>query len=113
VNAAGWVWNLYTRIWGYDELVHFYTTFAAALSFGYLAFYTMRKHFREHPWHFALAITSFGVTLGAWWEVVEWAVLKKLTDPVGDILLDSFGAMIAAFVALWALNQEVDRNNPR
>jgi hypothetical protein len=105
INAAGWVWNLYTRVWGYDEFAHFYTTFAATLSLGYLTFFVMRKYFRQHPGHFLVVVTSFGVTLGAWWEVVEWIILKKLTDPVGDIVVDSIGAVLAAFLALWVLRK--------
>ena len=106
VNAAGWVWDLYRPVWGYDEFAHAFTTFAAALSFGCLAFYAMRKHFREHRAHFALVIISVGVTLGAWWEVVEWVILKRLVDPVGDIVVDTLGAVAAAGVALWALSKE-------
>lgn len=105
INAAGWVWNLYKPVWGYDEFAHFYTTFAATLSLGYLALYSMREHFREHSWHFLMVVTSFGVTLGAWWEVVEWIALRKLTDPVGDIVVDSLGAIVAAFLALWTLGR--------
>lgn len=106
VNAGGWVWDLYTRVCGYDEFAHFFTTFAVALSFGYLAFDAMQLHFREHRWHYALAITSFGVTLGAWWEVVEWVILTELTDPVGDIVLDTLGAFLAAGLAVWSLGKE-------
>lgn len=106
VNAAGWVWDLYTQVWGYDEFAHFYTTFAATLSLGYLVLYAMREHFRQHPGHFLIVVTSFGVTLGAWWEVVELIILKKLTDPVGDIVVDSLGAMLAAWLSLWALGKE-------
>ena len=113
VNAAGWVWNLYTRVWVYEEFAHFYTTFAATLSLGYLSLYVMRDHFREHRWHFVMVVTSFGVTLGAWWEVVEWIILKKLTDPVGDIVVDSLGAILAAFLALWTLNKEAPERNGR
>jgi hypothetical protein len=106
VNAAGWVWNLYKPVWGYDEFAHFYTTFAVTLSLGYLSFYAMRQHFREHRWHYVMVVASFGVTLGAWWEVVEWLILKELTDPVADIVVDSLGAFLAAGVAVWALQEE-------
>ena len=66
----------------------------------------MREHFREHRGHFAMVIVSFGVTLGAWWEVLEWVILKRLVDPVGDIVVDTLGAAAAAAVALWALGKE-------
>lgn len=108
VNAAGWVWNMYEQVWGYDEFAHFYTTFAVTLSLGYLSFYAMRQHFREHRWHFAVALISFGVTLGSWWEVFEWIVLKELTDPVSDIVVDTLGAVLAAGLAIWAVGKETE-----
>lgn len=108
INAVGWVWGLYKQVWGYDEFAHFYTTFAATLSLGYLTFYVMRRHFREHSAHFVIVVTSFGVTLGAWWEVFELIILKKLTDPVGDIVVDSLGALLAGLLALWTLVRQSD-----
>lgn len=112
LNAAGWVWHIYKPVWGYDELAHFTTIFAVTLSLGYLSFYAMRRHFSVHRWHFALVVTSFGVTIGAWWEVAEWLVMGKLADPVGDIVVDSLGALAAAGVAAWALGKEAPANTP-
>lgn len=106
VNGAGWIWNLYKSVLGYDEFAHFFTTFAVALALGYLVLYVMREHFRAHRVHYAVIIISFGVTLGAWWEVFEWVILAKLTDPVGDIIVDTLGAVLAALLAVWALTQE-------
>ena len=106
MNGAGWVWHIYKPVWGYDELAHFTTVFAVTLSLGYLSFYAMRRHFSSHRWHFALVVTCFGVTLGAWWEVAEWLVLRDLVDPVGDLIADSLGPMAAAGVAVWALGKQ-------
>lgn len=106
VNAAGWVWGLYKPVWGYDEIAHAYTTFAVTLSLGYLLLYVMRLHFREHRLHFLVVVTSFGVTLGAWWEVIELILLKQLNDPVGDIVVDTIGAVLAGCLGVWALGKE-------
>jgi hypothetical protein len=106
INGAGWVWDLYSEVWGYDEVAHFYTAFAATLSLGYLTFYAMRSDFRARGAHFIVVVTSFGVTLGAWWEVAEWAFLKKLKDPVSDVIADSLGAFLAALLALVVLKHE-------
>lgn len=108
LNAIGWAWDYYTTIWGYDEAVHFYTTFAVTLSLGYLAFFAVREHFREHRWHFILVISSFGISLGALWEIFEWLILVKLTNPVEDLIMDTLGAVLAGFVAAWALGAEAD-----
>lgn len=107
VNAAGWVWGLYRPVWGYDEIAHFFTTFAVTLAVGYLVLYVMREHFRMHRLHYVVVVTSFGVTLGAWWEVLEFFILKELHDPVGDIIVDSLGALLAGCLAAWALTKEV------
>lgn len=107
INAAGWVWGLYKSVWGYDEIAHFFTTFAVTLAVGYLVLYVMREHFRQHRLHYIVVVTSFGVTLGAWWEVIEFFLLKELNDPVGDIIVDSLGALTAGALAAWALTREV------
>lgn len=65
VNAADWVWSFYVTIAGYDEAVHFYTTFAVTLSAGYLTYYSVREHFRHHRAHFVLVISSFGLSHAA------------------------------------------------
>ena len=65
INAAGWVWGLYQPVFGYDEVAHFFTTFAVTLAVGYLLLFVMREHFRDHRLHYVVVVTSFGVTLGA------------------------------------------------
>lgn len=105
INAAGWVWNLYNPVWGFDEFAHFFTTFAGTLSIGYLLLYELRDHYRQHPTHYVIVVTSIGVTLGAWWEVLEWLFMKQLVDPVGDIIVDSVGAVLAALLSLLVLKK--------
>lgn len=106
INAAGWVWSLFDPVWGYDEIAHFYTSFAVTLSLGYLTFHGARAYFREHLVHFAIIITSFGVTLGAWWEVAEWLALLPLADIAGDLVADTFGALLAAVIATTVLRKQ-------
>ena len=110
VNAAGWVWDLYGRIPGYDEISHFYTSFAVTLSLGYLVYQRVREPFREHRFHFVLVIASFGISLGAFWEIFEWLFLKELPNPVVDIIMDSLGAVLAGFAAAWFLGLEQTRD---
>jgi hypothetical protein len=109
LNAAGWVWSLYGKIPGYDEFTHFFTSFAGTLSLGFLTFYAVRTHFQDHRLHFMLVIASFGITLGAFWEIFEWALLKELPNPVFDMIMDSLGAIAAGVAAAWALDAESPR----
>ena len=108
LNAAGWVWNIYDSVPGYDELCHFYTSFAVTLSLGFLTYGTVKGPFREHRFHFVLVIASFGISLGAFWEVFEWMILEKLTNPVVDIIMDSAGAILAGGAAAWALGLQAE-----
>jgi hypothetical protein len=106
MNAAGWVWNEYKTIYGYDELAHLFTTFAVTLSLGFLVYWQVQHYFCDHHAHFVLVIASFGISLGALWEVFEWTLLGQLRDPVGDIVMDSIGALLAGLVAPWLLGTE-------
>jgi hypothetical protein len=104
VNAVGWIWNEYKHTYGYDEFAHLFTTFAVTLSLGFLTYRRMQGYFHKHRSHFALAISSFGISLGALWEVFEWSLIGDLRDPVGDIIVDSIGAALAGITAPWLLD---------
>lgn len=92
-NGAGWVWELYSEVPGYDEIVHAYTAFAASLSFGFALYYSIRAQFRTVA--FGLAIVTMGIAAGALWEMFEWLIIK-IKDPVSDLMVDTLGAIIAA-----------------
>ena len=106
LNAVGWTWQAYTGIPGYDEFAHFFTSFTVTLSLGFLVYRSIREPFRQHRLHFVLVITSFGISLGAFWEIFEWAILRELINPVVDIIMDSLGAVLAGFAAAWFLGVE-------
>jgi VanZ family protein len=112
LNAAGWVWSFYTAVPGYDEVAHFFTSFAFTLSFGYLSYGVVRHHFRQHLWHFIIVIASFGISLGALWEVAEWVFAKSLADPVSDIIMDAAGAILAGAIAAWVLGRPANEGKP-
>lgn len=102
-NGAGWVWELYTQVLGYDEIVHAYTTFAASLSLGFTLYYSMRAHFRAVT--FALAIVTMGIAAGATWEMFEWTIIN-IQDPVPDLMVDTLGAIVAGIFGAWVLKSE-------
>lgn len=112
VNAAGWVWNEYKTIFGYDEFAHLFTTFAVTLSLGFLIYWRMQHHFYDHQFHFFLVIASFGISLGTFWEIFELTLLGRLLDPVNDLVMDSIGAILAGIAAPWLMGAQKPAAGP-
>lgn len=112
LNGAGWVWGLYRQVAGYDEFTHFFTSFAVTLSLGFLVFRAVQAPFRDHRILFFLVMASFGITLGAFWEVFEWTILTSLPNPVVDIIMDSLGALLAGVAAAWFLGLMSAEDDP-
>lgn len=50
----------------------------------------------ESPRLFFLVITSFGISLGVFWEIFEWVTMIPEVNPVVDIMMNSLGAATAA-----------------
>ena len=114
INAGGWAWDLYNQPGPYDEIAHFYTIFAITLAVGFLLYGELMESFATHRVLFVITIASFGIALGALWEVTEWLadfatpkqIVSGLVDTITDIILDSGGAIVAAFLNLWGLNEQ-------
>jgi hypothetical protein len=78
----------------------------------------MLNIFRNHTLLYLVTITSFGIAIGALWEVAEWSagkilsteVIESLDDTITDLVMDSLGAGLAAFISLWALRKWTNRN---
>lgn len=103
----GEVADFYERFWWWDIALHF----GSALGFGMIAFLVIFMLFEGDryaapPW--ALAVLSFCVamTIGAVWEIFEFAMdrlfgtnMQKsgLPDTMGDLIVDLLGAGIGAF----------------
>lgn len=104
-NGAGWLWELYSQVMGYDEVVHAYTTFAGILSLGVALYYSARAHLRTVA--FGLAVVTMGIAAGAIWEMFEWAIIN-IKDPVADLIVDSIGAILAGLFATWVLKVEAE-----
>jgi hypothetical protein len=112
VNAVGLAFSLYEGIPGYDEFAHSFTTFAVTLAFGSLAYGRMTRAFREHRPSFAVAIASLGLSVGALWEMLEWAADRTLgttlmggvDDTVKDLMGDFVGAAFAATMSAWLIH---------
>ena len=113
INAGGWAWDLYNKPGPYDEIAHFYTIFAITLAVGFLMYDELMESFYTHRVLFVITIASLGIALGALWEVTEWLadfvtpkqIVSGLFDTITDIMLDSAGAILAAFLNLWGLHE--------
>ena len=112
LNAGGWAFKWYNTIGPYDEVAHGFTTFAITLALGYLAYGAMLTSFHRQHLLFVLTIASFGIAIGALWELAEWAadfvvaseVVENIDDIMDDLIMDSIGAVLAGVLSLWALN---------
>jgi hypothetical protein len=108
-NAAGLAWDLYPKLWWFDEAVHLYTLFALTLLLGTLSRRSLLADANEHRLLAVLAIASFGITIGVIWEVWEWGYdqftsgnsIEGKTDTMIDLIMDSIGAVIAGWLSGW------------
>ncbi len=107
-GALGYALDLFAEIVPYDELTHAFTTFSVSLAF-YFLFYGGSVPERSAV-ALGTSVFTLGVTVGAYWEIFEWFFVGKFTmaDTIGDLIVDSAGALAAALVAL-ALRRRGDR----
>lgn len=116
MNAAGWSWGFFERVWGYDEIAHTLGTLGLTLIVVWYGYWPIGVTLSEHPWVMLLAVLSTGIALGAWWEIVEWAgfhfftkaPMQSLNDKISDLVADSIGARLAAGFIRWGLVQKCD-----
>lgn len=101
VNAAGYVWDLFTGVVYYDEVAHAFTSFALAMALGFLVYRTMALHFAEHGWLFVIAAASLALSLGVLWEIFEFytGLALDIRDTITDLIADTLGALAGGLVA--------------
>ncbi len=112
--VAGGLFNLYNRFYWYDEVVHAYNFFALTLLVAVYAYGVVLTGAREHGFVLVLAVTIFGLGLGALWKIAEFAydhfivkpnaILPK-RDTIIDMALDTAGALVAGLVRLWMVRR--------
>jgi hypothetical protein len=113
LNAAGCAWDLYNKPGLYDEVAHFCSIFAITLAVGFALYRELMGSYDGHRVLFVVTIASLGIALGALWEIAEWTadffvekqIVSGLFDTVTDLILDSAGALLAALLNLWGLNE--------
>ncbi|MGA7932656.1 MAG: hypothetical protein WCA35_03675 [Kovacikia sp.] len=113
LNAGGWVWGWFHVPGPYDEITHAFTIFAITLALSFFAYHPMWSVFRQHTRLYLLTIASFGIAIGALWEVAEWltGVIGNIDDTVTDLMMDALGAGIASLSSLWVLRSSIDKTN--
>ncbi len=109
--VLGEISGFYERIWWWDLVLH--GTSAMLTGFiGFLAVYVfhMTRRIQVKPLHIAAFTFGFAVTIGSLWEIFEflmdWFVgtnMQKsgLTDTMTDMIINAFGALIAASVGFF------------
>ncbi|WP_224413089.1 hypothetical protein [Oscillatoria salina] len=107
LNAGGWI-GLFYQPGPYDEITHAFTTFSITLALSFLVYQSMLTVFRSHRLLYILTIISFGIAIGALWEVFEWATktINDLDDTIVDLIMDTIGATAASLLSLRALEEE-------
>lgn len=106
----GEVRDFYNRFWWWDLVLHF----GSAMGFGILGFLLIFMLFHGDryaapPW--AVGVLSFclAMTVGALWEVFEYAIDRLfgtnmtksgLPDTMGDLIVDAVGAALAALAGV-------------
>ena len=121
LNAAGYVWDLYQQFWWFDKVVHGYTLFAITLPLGLIAYRSVLSGFRGHHILFVVALASFGLAIGAVWELAEWAydmyaagnAIKGKFDTMVDLIVDTVGAFAAGWVSIWVLQNDLHPGHDR
>ena len=111
VNVAGYVFDLYARYWWFDRVLHAVTILALTY---WSAVFVLRRVLTGvggRSLLLAAVIACVGVAVGAWWEVAEWGlnqvvpgdIIKGKYDTIIDLVMDTLGAALGAWMSLRAL----------
>lgn len=104
VNAAGYLLNLWHEETVFDEVVHFYTSFAVVAAIGRAALAAGRLRRRGSRW---TALPLIGLVLGLAWEAFEYAIgiIGSRHDTLMDLAMDMAGALLATVLVSAAAGQ--------
>jgi len=121
--VLGEVSNFYERIWWWDLVLHG----TSALLMGFIGFLTVYVFHMTHrisvkPLHVAAFTFGFAVTLGTLWEIFEFLTdwylgtnMQKsgLVDTMTDMIINAFGALLAAMVGFFYVRNGDSRYGQR
>lgn len=112
----GEIKSYYTLFWWWDIILHI----GSGIAFGFIGFlilYVLYKgdKIKAKPSTIAIFSFSFGLAIGALWEIFEFAIdnilrtnLQKsgLVDTMWDLIVDGFGALIASIIGYFYIKKE-------
>ncbi len=110
-SAASSLFDLYGKIWWFDEVLHLELILALTLLIGLYGYGVVLTGARDHGLLLVLTIAGVGLALGVVWEVWEWvydqfvrpnAILGK-TDTIVDLIMGAIGAVAAGYNCLRVL----------
>ncbi len=111
------VGDYYDRFWWWDVLLHAGSAFAFGFA-GFLILFLLqsRKKLNASPFLVSVFAFSFGLAIGAIWEMFEYFMdsvfgtnmLKSgLRDTMWDLIVDTIGAGVASFIGYVYLKYDV------
>lgn len=120
-NVAGYGFDLYQRVWWFDRILHACTLFAMTYWAAVFLCSKVLDAGAGYWWIRLLVIASIGIAIGAIWEVAEWGfdqvmpanVIKGKYDTVVDLIVDTIGAVLAAWLSLTMLRAPAPPVNAR
>jgi hypothetical protein len=118
-NIAGYAFDLYARFWWFDRVLHAATIFTLTYWFAVFVLPRVLSGAGQQGLLLAGVVICAGVAVGAWWEVAEWGfdqvapgnVIKGKYDTVFDVVMDTVGAALAAWMGLRALQPGATRGD--
>ncbi len=112
----GEIRDFYFRFWWWDSLLHF--TSGIALGFvGFLIIYSLYQNgpLKSNPGIVALFSFCFALSLGALWEIFEFAMdsffglnMQKsgLVDTMWDLIMDALGAFLVSLAGYFYIKYD-------
>lgn len=110
-NAAGYLFDWFADWRQFDKIAHFYSGFAVTIAFAFMLYSPLLPVLRARPLLLLLAVTTLGTTIASLWEIAEWlaeiitgdSIIRSIADTMVDIVMGAAGALLAAFISIWAV----------
>ena len=111
INAAGYVFNLFSSPVWFDEFAHVITPFAIVAALGWLLIRRGDGYPASSPTGYIARIVLLGIAIGLAWECFEWLVgiIGSTHDTLVDLVMDSLGSLLAALFCLATARSEETR----
>ena len=113
IAGIGPIFNLYAKIWWFDEAVHGFFSFSATLVLALYAYGALLTGRRRHVVLLVLTVAGLGLALGTLWEMGEWtydlftpgnSILGKW-DTMIDLTADLIGGALAGILGVAMINK--------